>query len=75
MGDWHRTEAEAKGLGNRLQDEPCVRVEMPTPVKVRCVVEGLPTGWVCPGCGVIYSPYTAQCLQCVPSATGTGDNG
>ncbi len=33
------------------------------------------TGWMCPGCGQCYSPFTAKCWTCGPktiTTTGVG---
>lgn len=33
------------------------------------------TGWMCPGCGQCYSPFTSKCHSCGPktiTTTGTG---
>lgn len=35
------------------------------------------SGWVCPKCGRVYSPYTPQCFVCgqpMHVTTGTGTN-
>lgn len=29
-------------------------------------VNGGPSGWVCPKCGMVYAPWVVSCTQCVP---------
>lgn len=32
---------------------------------------GSPSGWVCPKCGRVYSPYTVMCYYCGGESTTT----
>ncbi len=52
---------------------PCPRNRQLQPWPI-VPVPPIQTGWVCPRCGTVHSPYTPSCFGCAPvSATGTFD--